>query len=293
MKLRWIRSIATMVVAGVFLGCGGWFGGIGKDVAPKVISGAVKGLADPDTQRQFVAAIDEGRVTQFSAKLTAGLVDGLLDTLEDPVRRQRLEVIVSGLVAKASTSVVDTMLSRLLDQRVQSRLRFALNTGLAEMIGVAYDTVGARVGNSEERGKVFGIAVHDLAKQATLGFQEALDDTSRDRDSGKMPEGQGALVIAADIASTTGDRILWTLGLGLAALGLGLCLTLVWAVRKNRLRRAELAQRDDAIQLLTEAIQSTATMPGADALHTVLDTAMRNRAGAELIRKRFALDPPP
>jgi hypothetical protein len=293
MKLRWIRPIATLVVTGVFLGCGGWFGGIGKDIAPKVISGAVKGLADPDTQRQFVAAIDEGRVTQFSAKLTAGMVDGLLDALEDPVRRQRLEAIVSGLVAKASTSAVDTMLSRLLDQRVQSRLRFAMNTGLAEMIGVAYDTVGARVGSSEERGKVFGIAVHDLAKQATLGFQEALDDTTRDRDSGKMKESQGALVIAADIASTTGDRILWTLGIGLGALALGLCLTLIWAVRKNRMRRYELAQRDDAIQMLTDAIQSTKLEAGADELQTALDTVRRNQAEAAHARKRFARIPRP
>ena len=100
-----------------------------------------------------------------------------------------------------------------------------------------------------------------------------------------MPKRDGALLIAAANASQTGNRILWTLGIGLGALAIGLGITLVWAIRKNRLRRSELAQRDGALLLLTEAIKSTATQPWADELHTALKTSIRDRPGGEQIRK--------
>jgi hypothetical protein len=81
--------------------------------------------------------------------------------------------------------------------------------------------------------------------------------------------------VAASNASKTGNRIVWTLGIGLAALAFGLAVTLIWAILKNRLRRSELAQRDGALLLLTEAIKSTAAHPGAVEFHSALKTSIR------------------
>ena len=280
-----IHSLATVALAGMSVGCTGMFKDLASEVTPAVIAGAVTALADPDTQRQMVAAIDEGRVKAVSARLSAAILDGLLDTLEDPTRRKRLEAIVEGLTRTAAGAAVDSMLAQVLDGKVQGEMRLAIRTAVTDLIATIFDTVGSKMGSAEERNKAFGAAIHEIAKQATLGFQDALDDTRRDRASGKILKEDGALILAASSASRTGNRILWTLGIGLAVVALGLAITLIWAIRKNRLRRSELAQRDGALVLLTEAIQSTATRAGADEFHLALKTSIRDRAGGEHIRQ--------
>jgi hypothetical protein len=164
-------------------------------------------------------------------------------------------------------------------------MRLAMRATVTDLITVIFETIDTKTGSSEGRSNAFGAAAHDIAKQATLGFQEALDDTRRERASGTMPQEDGALLIAAGDASRTGNRILWTLGIGLGAVVLGLVITLIWAIRKNRLRRSELQERDGALLLLTEAIKTTATRPWADEFNTVLKTSIRDRAGGEHIRK--------
>jgi hypothetical protein len=285
MRLHWIRSLAAVALAGMHIGCGYMMRDVAREVTPAVVAGAAKGIADPETQRLMVAAVDEGRVKTVSARLSAGMIDATLDTLEDPARRARLEAIVTGLTAKAAGTAVDSMLARALDDKVQVRMRLAMRAAVADLITVIFETVASKTGSPEERTKAFGAAAHEIAKQATLGVQDALDDTRRDRASGKMKIKDGALLLAANSASRTGDRILWTLGIGLGTVALGLGLTLIWAIRKNRLRRSELEQRDGALLLLTEAIKSTATLPWADELQTVLRTSIRDRPGSESIRK--------
>jgi len=286
-RLYWTCSLAAAAVAlaGMHVGCVGMMRDVAEGVTPGMVAGAVKGLADPNTQRQIVAAVDEGRVRTMSARLSAGIVDGMLDTLEDPARRARLEAIVNGLAAKAAGAAVDSVLASALDEKIQARIRLALRATVADLITVTFETVASKTGSPEERVKAFGAAAHEIAKQATLGVQDALDNTRRDRASGKMHEKDGALLIAAGSASQTGDRIVWTLGIGLGALALGLGITLIWAIRKNRMRRSELEQRDGALLLLTEAIKATATHPAANELHAVLKTSMRDRAAAEHVRK--------
>jgi hypothetical protein len=267
------------------VGCAAMMRDAAEEVTPAVIASAAKELADPNTQRQMVAAIDEGRVQTVAARLSAGFVDGVLDTLEDPARRARLEAILNGLAATAAGAATDAILARALDEKVQVRMRLAMRATVTDLITVIFETVDSKIGSPEGRSNAFGAAAHDIAKQATLGFQEALDDTRRERASGTMAQEDGALLIAAGNASQTGNRILWTLGIGLGAVVLGLVITLIWAIRKNRLRRSELQERDGALVLLTEAIKSTATRPWADEFNTVLKTSIRDRAGGEHIRK--------
>jgi hypothetical protein len=273
---HWIRSLVAVALAGAHVGCASMFREVAKGAVPEVIASAVTELADPVMQRQVVAAVDEGRVKELTARLSAGIVDGVLDALEDPARRHRLEAIVDGLATRAAGSATDSVLAHALDEKVQVRMRLALGAALIDLI---------RTGSSAEQTVAFGAAAHEIAKQATLGFQDALDDTRRDRASGRMPKADGALLIAANNASKTGGEILWTLGIGLGALALGLVVTLVWAIRKNRRRRSDMVQRDDALTLLTDAIKSTASQPGAQDLHAALKTSLRDQAGADHVRK--------
>ena len=278
-KRAWIAGGALLALG--LCGCGAVLRDAVRQVTPEVVTDAVKELANPETQQQVVAAVDEGRVKALTARLSAGFVDGVLDSLEDPARRSRLEAIVSGIASKAAGSATDTVLARVLDEGVEARIRLALRGTLLDLL---------KAGGSAEQTKDFGVAAHEIAKQATLGFQDALDDTRRDRTSGKVAKVDGAIVIAANNASQTGARILWTLGIGLGALALGLAVTLFWAIRKNRLRRSELEQRDNALMLLTDAIKSTSAQPGSQELRDVLKASMRDRAGAEHIRKVLGED---
>ena len=261
---HWIGSLAVVALAGAHVGCASMFREVAKGAVPEVLASAVTELADPVLQRQVVAAVDEGRVKELTARLSAGIVDGVLDALEDPARRHRLEAIVDGLATSAAGSATDSVLAHALDEKVQVQMRLAL---------------------AAEQTVAFGAAAHELAKQATLGFQDALDDTRRDRASGRMPKADGALLIAANNASKTGGEILWTLGIGLGVLALGLIVTLTWAIRKNKRRRSDMVQRDDALTLLTDAIKSTASQPGAQDLHAALKTSLRDQAGADHVRK--------
>jgi hypothetical protein len=330
---------------------------VAREVVPVAVSGTVEGLADPNTQRTMVAAVDEGNVQTVSARLSAGFVDGVLNTLEDPVRRKRLEAILNGLTARAAGVAVDSMfahafkaldnperqqrlqqmvadlsaaaagavveamltavfdglgdparherleailvsltgkvsgamvesiLTSALDEHVQTRMRLAMSETMTELITVMFEAVVSNVGSPEKQIEAFGAAAHEISKQATLGIQEALDQTRRDRESGKIPEQDGALVIAAGEAAQIGDRILWTLVGGLVAVLLALGLTLIWANRRNRLRRAELEQRDDALLLLTEAIKSNEALPGAADFHAALEKSMGSRVGAEHLQR--------
>jgi len=282
-RINWICCLSAAVLAFMHVGCSEILRNGAKDVTPAVISSASKELANPETQHQLMAAVNEDHVKQMSARLSAGFVDGVLNSLEDPARKARLEAILNGLITKASGTVIDSMLARASDEKVQEQMHLVMRAAVTDLVTVIFETVDFKTGGSEERTKAFGFAVHELAKQATLGFQDALDDTRRDRASGKMVKEDGALIIAVG----TGDRILWTLGIGLAAVTLGLAIMLIWAIRKNRLRKSELEQRDNAISLLTEAIKSTATQPGAGELHSALKTSLRDRAGGDHIRKVF------
>ena len=188
--------------------------------------------------------------------------------------------------------MVDTMFARILDEEVQARMRLTLRLTVTDLITAVLEIVDAQAGNAEEWNRAFGAAAHEIVKQATLGFQDALDDTRSDRADGTMPQEEGALLIAADNASLTGSRIVWTLGIGLAVIALGMIITLIWAIRKNRLRRNELAERDDALSVLANAINATTTKPGADELLTTLKAAIHDRPGGKHIRKILDVEKP-
>ena len=285
MSLRLDKFFALAAIIGLVLlnsSCSAMMRSIAKEATPAVVSGVVAGVSDPNTQRQLVAAIDEERMTALSARLSAGVVDGLLDTLEDPTRRKRLEVIVRDLTSDCSSFC--RRLASFAGTRCKNsvaRRPFAGGSNVGDRRYCRHQNRSVWRGRSE----ALSAAAHEIGKQATLGFQEALDETRRQRESGEMAKSDGALILAASSASLTGSRILWTLGIGLGALAAGLAITLIWAIRKNRLRRSELQQRDDALLLLTEAIQATAADPGTDELHKVLKTAIRERPGGAHINK--------
>jgi hypothetical protein len=291
------------------LGCGSLVRDAVKEATPAAISGAVEGLARPDTQRDLLALADESRVKALTHQVSGGVVDGTLDTFEDPARSRRLEELsnrlvdgalatldspehkarieslVSGIAGSAVATVIDTSLSRTFDEKTQLRLRLAMKATVSELVGVVFESVRAEMGTPEERAKALGSAAHEISKGATLGFQDAIDETKRERLSGEKPKEDGSLLIAASDASATGSRIIWIASIALGFLALLLGIGLAWVIRTNLARRAELEQRDEALLLLTEAIKSTESEPWSNDLRAALKKSMRDRQGGEHIRK--------
>ena len=105
-----VRAVAALAIAGLHLGCGSLMNDVAQRVTPTVVGGVAKAVADPETQRSLVAAVNEERIKTVTARLSAGVIDAVLDTLEDPARRERLEAIVNGLTAKAAGAAVDGVL---------------------------------------------------------------------------------------------------------------------------------------------------------------------------------------
>jgi len=221
-----------------------------------------------------VAAVDENRVKALTAKLSAGFVDGVLDSLEEPSRRARLEAIVNGIASKAAGSATDAVL------RAGPRRRGRGAHAPGHERDAARPAEGGRLRGADEG--LRGRGARDR-QQATLGFQDALDDTRRDRASRQDAEGGRSDRNRSEQRVQTGGRILWTLESAWAHSR--------WASpnallgHRKPAARSEVQQRDNALILLTDALKSTAAQPGSQELRDVLKASMRDRAGAEHIRK--------
>lgn len=283
--VRVTLGAAVLTLSGVHIGCGQVLGDVAEQATPGVVAGTVEGLADPALQREAIAGLDQDRVQLASAKFSAGILDGMLDAVEDPRRRMRLDALVNDVVSRAAGGATDAVLARLLDEQVQRQTRGAARALVVDLVGTLAAFFESSDWTRADAIKVLGAAAHQIAKQTTLGFQEALDATRRARASGKAPEGDGALLIAANNAAKKANGLLWAVGLGLGAVVIGLGLVLLWAIRKGRLRRAELAQRDDALAMLTKAINEVglAKEAGTNGLAAVLERATDEHAsGAEI-----------
>jgi hypothetical protein len=309
MKTHAIAWTVALTLTGSQLGCGGMLRDAAREATPAVVSGAVEGLARPETQRELLVAAEPGQVRKLSGQLTAGVVDGALDTLEDPGRRQRiaelsnrlvegglmaldtpehrarLEALVARTTSTAVGAAVDTTLSRALDERTQLRVRSATKAAVTELVRAAFEAARSEVGSAAERDEAVGALAHEVAKGATLGFQAAIDQAARERASGAVPKGEGALLAAVGEAPTTGSRIVGILAAGLSIIALVLATGLVWAIRKNRARRAELEQRDEALRVLTEAMQSNAAEAPLEERRVALPTPTVDAQGGAYVRR--------
>ena len=308
MRINAIRLIAAVVLAGAQVGCGGMIKDVAREATPEVVSGVVEGLARPETARDVMAIADQGRVQTLTRHVSAGLVDGALDTLEDPSRGRRIEAlsdrVLNGALATLETpehraqldalirravgsavgAGVDSALAHALDEKAQGPMRAAMRATVSELVSVVFESVRSEMGTPEEQGKALGSAAHEVAKNATLGFQDAIDEAKHERANGEIAKGDSSLLLAVGDAGSTGSRIIWTLAIGLSIIALVLALGLIWAIRKNIMRRAELEQRDEALLLLTEAIKSTETEPWSNDLLAAIKKSFGGRKGGEHIR---------
>jgi hypothetical protein len=304
---RTTRLLGLLVLPA--LACGGLAHDVARDATPGVIEGAAEGLSDPETQRKIVGSIDPGRVREATRKTGGGVVDGVLDTFEDEKRQERMgaladrlvargmstladpektapvEAMISRIVSGSVASAIDTSMSRMLAEPTQERVREVTKTLVGDVVRSSFDAIGEGMGTPEDRKKAVGDLVHEISKQATLGFQSAIDEARVKRDAKGAEGSDGSVLVAVGDAAQQGKNIFFFVAIGLGVMTLALGALLAWALRKNRSRMAELSQRDDALLLLMETIKSTESQPWSSDLREAIKKTARDRDGGEHLRR--------
>src|SRR5690606_2586286 len=131
--------------------------------------------------------------------------------------------MVEEATEKTVSGSMDGMVAALSEEERQEQLAAAMRPLVASLVDSSVDSAL----NDENLARI-----RELAKQATLGFQDAIDEVQEQKEEGTIPQDEGNVLTAADEVAESGDVVLYVLG----ALALVLALLLIagtwWALRK-------------------------------------------------------------
>lgn len=181
------------------------------------------------------AAVDSGVKAATSEKNQRVLVDSI-----DPE-------MVEEATEKTVSGSMDGMVAALSEEERQEQLAAAMRPLVASLVDSSVDSAL----NDENLARI-----RELAKQATLGFQDAIDEVQEQKEEGTIPQDEGNVLTAADEVAESGEVVLYVLG----ALALVLALLLIagtwWALRKKRRYDEDSARRDREIAKITQMLAS-------------------------------------
>lgn len=239
-----MKLLSSLVILGALAatGCASTVEKVARQTTPAIIEEGVNKVADPQTQRKVVESIDEELVEKAARRITAGVVDGTLDAFADGERNARVSKIADKFVLplsiqtiepQAITSAIHAAMETALGpdgqvkmERFSAALSKSLIAGLAEGAG---DQIGPGVGDriNESLGK----SAREIAKQATLGFQDAISESEAKRKKGEADASVLSFAGKAAEAGISGITILAGIAV-LTAVALGVALLVV--VRRAR-----------------------------------------------------------
>jgi len=220
------------------------------------------------------AAVDSG--------IQAGVSDENQETIVqaiDPERVERATEKVAGAVTDGWTNAMDQ------DER-QARIALAVTPVMAKLVSESIE-----VALTDEH----LTRVRELAKQATLGFQDAIDEVSEQRDLGTIPSDRGNVLEAVDELAEGGQGTLYVIGAIALALAVLLGVGVVWALKRKRRHEQESVRQSQALAAAVRVLSrkgvpmdeepaspSTDGRPSADIQADVdlVRTAARRMAGA-------------
>jgi hypothetical protein len=239
------KLLSTLVMIGSLaaVGCASTVEKVARQTTPAIVDEGVKKIADPQVQRTLVDSIDEELVEKAARRITAGVVDGTLDAFADGERNARVSKIADKFVLPLSIQTIEPQaITRAINaametalgpegqakmERFSAALSKALIAGFAEGAG---EHLGPGVGDriNESLGK----SAREMAKQATLGFQDAITEAEEKRKKGETDGSVLSFAGKAAEAGISGITLLAAIAV-LAAVALGVALLVV--VRRNRI----------------------------------------------------------
>lgn len=267
--LRGMKSSVLIPVLVILTGCATTMRDVAREATPGVVEGGIDGAVDPQNQRKLAYGIDDELVAEATDRAMSGVVDGAMRSLEDPARREEVRKQVGELLK-------DVKLPLTIDGLSRSSMGDVVDESLARLTSEE---------NRELLGKTFSISARELAKQATLGFQDAIDETRAKKDAGHLSDKEGNVLDAAARAAEDGPGYMMVASAGLGGFAAALIGAILLAARRARASRGELAQRDEALLALARAIKSTEAEPWSPALRRAIKKAIRDEEGGDYLRK--------
>ncbi len=98
-------------------------------------------------------------------------------------------------------------------------------------------------------------------EQATLGFQDAIDEVNQQKENGTIPEDEGNVLKAADDVAEGGDAVLYVLAALAAIFAVLLVAGALWALRRKRSYEKESDRRDREIARIAQMLASEGLGP--------------------------------
>lgn len=194
---------------------------------------------------------------------------GMKTVMSDENQQATVEAIdperVEQATEKLAAGATDGLVNALGEEERQERMAEALEP----MVSSIVDTAMAQALSDDQL-----LRVRELAKQATLGFQDAIDEVKTKKEQGTIPEDQGNVLETADDLAETGDVTFYLIAAFAALLFLILVVGAIWALRRKRKYELEGARRDQALDEITRLLAGRGYIAGDPP-----DTVKRNEGG--------------
>lgn len=288
---------ALVLSAGLFVtGCSAFARDAVKSTVPVAVESIVDKTTDPAIQRQIAERIEPEYVQQTSNKLVSGVVDGSLDSLSQPERRTELRQVFSELLAgfqlplaiqridKGSVGdIVDELIRRAFASD-GDKFKLVLRAAMHEIVAAAFEQVRAEL-EGQEIGKTLSAGAREMAKEATLGFQEAIDDTARQKRSGKLGADEGNVLDAANRAAQSSSSIVPIAVAAFVGFALALFGAILWAGRRRRVIRSDMASRDEALLAMVDVLRASEGKPWARELNQIVRDTIHDRENIDHLRQ--------
>lgn len=192
----------------------------------------------------FLVTACGGMTRQLARDATPTAVEtGLRTASSERSQRVLLDAIeperVEEATEKLASGATDGFIRVLSEEERQERLSRAI----APMVNSMVDTAVHQALSDETLERV-----RALAKQATLGFQDAIDEVKAQKEQGALPTDQGNVLEAVNDVAESGDKTLYIVGaVATGLLGL-LVVGTVWALRRKRQYEDEASSRDKKLE---------------------------------------------
>jgi hypothetical protein len=259
-------------------GCAAAARDLARQTTPAVVDGVVEGMSDPGNQRQLAYNLQQDAIEEAVKRSLAGALDGTIESLSDEDRQERMKALmgeVQKMTNQMVASTLDTALSSMLSEKVEKRVRSMLTGIVADMIVTVSKTMGDQLKLTDEGVEKMSLAARAVTKQVTLGVQDAIDETHSAKEKGDLPKGHGSVLWAAGEVAESGNTLVYGMVAAIAALGAALIVMFVVFSRRFRSHKSELEKRENALAMVTEALEQSADKPWSAELNDALRERLR------------------
>jgi hypothetical protein len=226
-----------------------------REAAPAAVEASVKEAHEPNNRERMAEILKDPEIREATASLAQAVMDGVLNSVSEPQRLDRIDRATEAFVSRIGTSftlslkkdmgpaistlvadAVDRSVDRALNERTEQRMEaIALAVARGALSGMVVDPAAGSGTNAAATPALRRIA-HDVAREAALGIEDAVQVSTRDQKSGRDTEGAvlAAAGKAADVAQGALPLVFWLVLGGAILVALGALLWVVLLLRRQR-----------------------------------------------------------